>query len=1019
MLSERAASWLKVRPGEGRLVALTAAMMLISGAGISIGVSGAESLLLSRVGAEVLPRLYVVLGLVTIGTTLAITTLMGRIPALRFYLMLPILVSVLLVGARFLVVLDQPWIYEALWAAASLFHTLLQVMLWGVASMTWDTRQAKRLFPLFAAADIAGFSAGGLVTPVLVSWLGTDNLLLGWVATLLVAYGLARGLVPVASGDAPKATSRTRRARRSAWEDLQSGFRYVRSSPLLFWLAITGVLFQGLVYLLWFVFSSAVEVQFPLEDELTGFLGAFRGATTGIALLVSLLLAPRINTRLGLVASFVILAAVDLIGFTMLIGAGVFLAVVGLRFVHEVWQSGVARNSWQALFNVVPPVRREQTRLFINGVCLQVGAMLVGGVLLLVREAGPGRAYLVGAACAAVALFATWRVRRAYLSALVDALRAGRPLVFRSEADPFGGFQRDPAESAIAVAGLSDPDPAVRRAASDILVDLADARMVPTLVEGLDDPDALVRANLLRALARSEASAAQDDVIARLKDPDPEVQVQAIAALRRLASDPEILAHHVGPLLEDPEPAVRAGAAAGLLKLGPQPEALAVLQQMARGVDDVDARVEALKGFADWGDRSAVEPVASALDDPQPAVRRAASAALAQIGDPACLGDLVGALGDSDRLVREAVASSIGVFRGAALDATVEALADPDLEDGAILALAHLPVEPRADIIRDRARQRIEQALRYQDLWRPVHRRAREHESAQLLADTLKQEAERHGINALRLLGTLADREAFEAAISSLDSGDHGQWANAVEILDSVSDRHTVRPLLRLWEPGVDGARIDETGALLESLRDTDPWVRACAALAARGESGGEIASALADLARDDPDETVRDAAANALTGDKPMQKLESLSVMERILFLKRVPLFADLAPAELKQVASITEEHLFHDEEVLAEQGEPGDELYIIVSGDVQVLVKRGDSMVELARRSSGQYVGEMAIISQSPRMASLVAAGEVRTLCIGQKQFEVVLRERPETSLAVMRMLCERLRERDGAAN
>lgn len=1019
MLSARAASFLQVRRGEGRFAVLTALMMLVSGGGIAIGVSGAESLLLSRVGAEALPRLYVVLGLVTILTTLAITTLLGRIPALRFYLMLPIAVAGLLVGARFVVPLGHDWIYEALWVASSLFHTLLQVMLWGVAGMAWDTRQAKRLYPLFAAADIAGFSGGGLVTPLLVTWLGTANLLLGWIMTLLVAYALARILAKAAPESETRVASRPRRVKRSVTEDLQAGFQHVRRSRLLRWVAVTGVLFQGLVYLLWFLFSSAVEVQFPVEDELTGFLGGFRGASTGVALLASLFLATRINARFGLAASFVALAVFDVIGFSVLVAAGgLFIAVVGLRFIHETWQTGVARNAWQALFNVVPLVRREQTRLFINGVCLQVGAMLIGALLLLVGDVGLSvEAYLVGIAAAALALFAAWRIRQAYVSALLEALRAGRPLVFRSEEDPFAAFQRDPAERAIAVAGLSDPDETVRRVASDILVDLADADTVPTLVERLGDPDARVRANLLRALARSNAGAARDDVVARLKDPDPGVRVQAINALRRLVSDPEILAHHLRPLLGDPEPAVRAESAAALLSLGPQPRALATLQRML-GADEVDDRVEALKGFANWGDRSAVEPVAAALEDSQPAVRRTAAAALAQIADPQCLNVLVGALGDSDQLVREAVASSIGVFGSDALDATVAALADTELEDGAILALAHLPVDSRADIIRDCARERIEQALHYHDRWQPVHNWARREDSAQLLADSLKQVAEHHGINALRLLGTLADREAFEAAIASLDSSDQGQWANAVEILDSVSDRHTVRPLLRLWEPGADGARLDDTEPLLESLRDDDAWVRACAALAARGVSAGEIASELAALARDDPDETVREAAADSLNGEKPMQKLDTLSSMERILFLKRVPLFADLAPAELKQVASITEEHLFHDEEMLAEQGEPGDELYVIVSGAVRVLVKKGEDMVELARRESGQYVGEMAIISQAPRMARLVAAGDVRTLCIDRKQFEVVLRERPETSMAVMRMLCERLRERDNAA-
>ena len=150
------------------------------------------------------------------------------------------------------------------------------------------------------------------------------------------------------------------------------------------------------------------------------------------------------------------------------------------------------------------------------------------------------------------------------------------------------------------------------------------------------------------------------------------------------------------------------------------------------------------------------------------------------------------------------------------------------------------------------------------------------------------------------------------------------------------------------------------------------------------------------------------------------MQTLNTLSLMERILFLKRVPLFANLPPAELKQVAAIADEHLFVDGEIMAQQGEPGDELYVIVSGQVRVLVTgNGGQESELALRGAGEYVGEMAIISKKPRMARLVAAGDVRTLCIEQKQFEGILRERPETSLAVMRDLCDRLRERENAAH
>ena len=144
------------------------------------------------------------------------------------------------------------------------------------------------------------------------------------------------------------------------------------------------------------------------------------------------------------------------------------------------------------------------------------------------------------------------------------------------------------------------------------------------------------------------------------------------------------------------------------------------------------------------------------------------------------------------------------------------------------------------------------------------------------------------------------------------------------------------------------------------------------------------------------------------------MDTLATLSIMERILFLRRVRLFSDLPPSELKQVAAITNEQYYLDGEVIARQGEPGEEMFIIVSGEVLVTEDAGSHpAVELARRGPGEYVGEMAIISQEPRMASLSARGDVRVLHIAQPQFEAILRERPETSLAVMRVLCARLKE------
>ena len=73
------------------------------------------------------------------------------------------------------------------------------------------------------------------------------------------------------------------------------------------------------------------------------------------------------------------------------------------------------------------------------------------------------------------------------------------------------------------------------------------------------------------------------------------------------------------------------------------------------------------------------------------------------------------------------------------------------------------------------------------------------------------------------------------------------------------------------------------------------------------------------------------------------METLTTLSTMERVLLLRRVPLLADLSPADLQRVAAIATEHDFVNDEIICEQGEAGDEMYVIVSGEVRIVVNNG----------------------------------------------------------------------------
>jgi CRP-like cAMP-binding protein len=89
------------------------------------------------------------------------------------------------------------------------------------------------------------------------------------------------------------------------------------------------------------------------------------------------------------------------------------------------------------------------------------------------------------------------------------------------------------------------------------------------------------------------------------------------------------------------------------------------------------------------------------------------------------------------------------------------------------------------------------------------------------------------------------------------------------------------------------------------------------------------------------------------------------------------------------------------------------------VTEGTIRVLQDRDGSEHELARRGEGEVVGEMSLLTRMPRVASLVADGGVRTIRIGGREFESMLRERPEVALGVLRVLAHRLAESTGTAD
>jgi len=128
---------------------------------------------------------------------------------------------------------------------------------------------------------------------------------------------------------------------------------------------------------------------------------------------------------------------------------------------------------------------------------------------------------------------------------------------------------------------------------------------------------------------------------------------------------------------------------------------------------------------------------------------------------------------------------------------------------------------------------------------------------------------------------------------------------------------------------------------------------------------------------------------------------------------LRRAPLFAELSEDDLDGVTSSAEPVELTPGQVLATQGEPGDALFVIVSGELQIVKRSGTSDVPIAVVGPGEIVGEMSIFEAQPRNASVRAMTPTRVIRIERDQILAILNTRPSATLSMLRTMMGRLRE------
>lgn len=1049
--------WLKIRPDERRRTALLFLFLFFSTSFIIIGRTARDALLLSSIGIEQLPLMYVGIALgssVLVGFSSRIDGRGSPYPLLRITLF-GSMVGLLLLRA--FISLQQPWSFSALYIFMEVAGSMLSVLFWTFANEAFSTREAKRLFSVIGSGGVMAGTVCGFGGAWLAPILGTPNLLFICVLSLLICVFLARAV---------HGQHRTESVEIRA--PLVSTAMAAEEQRYVFALGALAVVVAVSVNVIDFQFKLTAREHYS-GDALASYFGILYGGCGLASFLSHLFFTNRILTRGGILPALLMLPGSLLIGAVFQVTSPGLMASTVLKGADLTQRYSLNDTCMQLLYLPLPVPVRRRVKAVVEGLAKPMAIAATGALLFVVGLDATAQRYL---AWALLGLLLAWillslLLRQGYVAALLNSLNR------RGSLD------------------------------EEIPVSLSDVASTQALLEALRSGEERIVLGALELIPAQQGAQWQSQVVSLMLAPSREVRIAAWEFFRRedlpmpanireqwlVDLDDELRAVAVETLaggggaeyyLKDPASVVRARAIVGLVRRAVDTssgEALGVLGEMQTHRDP-GTRLQAAWVMGELGGPEA--GLAQLLQDRDIEVRREAIEAVGKarllglapqllellthptLGDEAAqalgrygelvLSQLLGLLPEleSDELHRLNVFSAFrAVGTRKVAEELVRRLPSDRIFRHEMLQLSHSLVRARTEgalrIEQIRAPLLVEIQDCYQ--WGIVLQALGQAPEWELLTVSLDEERKMARERALLLLGHVYPVRPIQALSDALATFNRGQLANAIEVLDEIIEPELRVLLMPLLEPtGVGPVQPPPAGyfSLVSKssiewcrifTRGDDRWLALCA-LAVAGKAG--MQALLPDLRSmlSHPDRVMREVAFSSLLRLTPIAERtllleqaeadlhpavreiarhgsftegdDMITSVDKVLFLKRVDLFSQLPGRELLNLAAIAELVRFAEGDVIFEEGSEGDSLFLILSGRVRVTTG-GRLIASLGPR---ECFGEMAILDRASRSATVTAAEPLVVLKIERDSFYELLAQKREIALGIIRILVARLR-------
>ena len=996
--------------------------------GQTLGLVGAESLLLAKLGAGVLPTVFVFASVSTVLGSLVYAVGVDNSRNDNYFVRLLLVFSSAIALATLTAIFSDAYQSIALVILFCLYYlnfAVCQNHFWTFTGDFFDTLGAKRLFPLFTIGSSLGGLCGGLIASVVANWNGGPVLLLwGWFGLgLLAALWLRTHKAPLRRWGPLEIEE----ADETSMDGVRSSVRYLRNSRLGRLMVLSALFMVTSLFVSQYIYSSIFVSVYPNSDELAVFFGRFLAFANGVELLLEVAITPFLLRRVGIANTNLVHPCLTLVAFTLLgLKPGLYTAVFA-RLNRETLENALAAPVRNLIFNALPARLRGRMRAFLEGMVVYSGMAMAGLFLMLWESLNPdsvgvsavlsGGGFLLGCGF----LLTNWGMKKDYLEQLLVAIREGRVELSHSSST----LETLPSRRLVQLWNALSNSAAQLPILEELSRALLERNILKPLQDSFSTGDPRVRFVCLQSLV--SVGPVQADLYLRqaLSDSSPRIRLYA---LRNLTPAAMAL---VPNLLEDPDPEVRAEAAARCVPVheetlkkmldSEQPaDRLAALSRLPGGLIDFARKAmagdhpgeiqAALKTLCRYDAAPTVEELGRLYRSPVARVRLEALRAVvdgrATVGSEG-LNLLYKGLSDQDREVRQATVSrfvALGMDGKAYLE---DALSSPEshLAHSGIRALAQLAPEEARPLFGQESIRRAKRAWLHSLEAAKLEQRAGEHKNGlteDFLILALRDAAARDLSTCFRLLEALEEPKIVKSVEKVLRFAHARIRADALEVLSNLGVRESTAILVHLLEEG----------DIIERER----------ALSGRVPPPRDRRSLLAQLECCN-DRWLRLAAYACLAGESPDEDTGSLrgrredgTLMEHLLMLQSVPLFATMTLEQLEAIhLCLTEQHYTLGELIFAE-GDVGDEMYIVVEGEVEILIRLDTAEpFLLAKVGPGSYFGEMSILDNEPRSAAARVSADARLLSLKGEQLKELVFVMPEIAFTIFKVLSERLRRSD----